>query len=78
MIGEILEAAIKRAGIPVALLARRLGVSRAAVYRWTSGQSIPRADHLARLLREIQASDRIRLAVLRALEEPLDPKEISP
>ena len=69
MLHDLIAAAIDRSGIPVAELARRIGVSRAAVYRWTAGESIPRSDHLAKLLQEVQAPRRVWSAALDAAAE---------
>lgn len=58
--------AIDRAGIPISELSRRLNVSRQAIYRWISGESVPRSDHLSALLHEVQAPEAMRLAALDA------------
>ena len=63
---------IRRSGMPVAELARRIGVTRAAVYRWTAGHAIPRADHLARLLHVLDARDGVWLSTMRCLVDDAD------
>lgn len=47
---------LRRAGISQADLGKAVGVSRAAVNAWVSGDTIPRAAHLIRIAKILDCS----------------------
>lgn len=66
-LGDQLGFIITLSGMPVAELARRIGVTRASLNRWIAGQAVPRADYLAKLLHVLDARDGVWLSTMRCL-----------
>lgn len=49
-INEQISSLRKSAGLRRAELAKLIGVSRGTIYRWESGEIVPRADHYTRVV----------------------------
>jgi len=55
-IGRNIQSRRRELNLSQRALARRVRVSVSAVYRWESGRSMPRRDHLEALTRELGIS----------------------
>lgn len=64
----LLRSLRQRAGLSVVEAAARIGVTRATVYAWESGDKEPEKDNLSALARVYEATEeeRVRLAIARA------------
>lgn len=60
-----LRATIIDRGITCAEIARRMGVGKQRLYRWTTGRGTPRLDHLRELCRVLDVSADVLLGLKR-------------